>query len=286
MLKEELNLFLHWIEERHRIFLVEKKGLQLPRSADAIFARHKFSNPFRKNDKETLELKKRLSHAHSTTELFKRIVVFRMFNSAQLYTRLCHARAIREYSSSAVDTAIQSHKKNTGSVFSRGCAYNIQNLNTPSDKEIRSACCTLKNVLAQADFIVDKIKTLQTLKAATTQLMVSTEADSFFCYNIVTDLRHTVMLRKATDAYTWTNPSNAARKGVDRILFGRGCGSLSEPQDVNYQNFIWTLMRETQLRLGKKHIFKDVLFEMQDIEYSLREFSRYVDLKMTKENAV
>lgn len=95
----------------------------------------------------------------------------------------------------------------------------------------------------------------------------------FMAYEIVTDLRHTDLLRDAPDIYTWANPGPGAMRGLNR-LHGR---------DLHHRQpkHVFVCEMRDLLRLANedfKHIWPhrtghDV--EMRDIEHTLCEFDKY-----------
>ena len=53
-IKEELDTFVYWIKERHKVHKKRLKGLEPPWSEDAVMNGVFFTNPYRENDKATI----------------------------------------------------------------------------------------------------------------------------------------------------------------------------------------------------------------------------------------
>lgn len=94
----------------------------------------------------------------------------------------------------------------------------------------------------------------------------------FMAYEIVTDLRHTPLLNKAPDIYTWANPGPGAMRGLNRI-HGR---------DLNFKQNKYLFIVEMRDLLWKAeeskvwpHV-KGSPVEMRDIEHTLCEYDKYI----------
>lgn len=92
----------------------------------------------------------------------------------------------------------------------------------------------------------------------------------FMAYEVVTDLRHSI-LSDAIDIYTWANPGPGAMRGLNR-LHGRDLNH-SQPKHV----FVCE-MRDLQERAHHDSSWphrRGHLVEMRDIEHTLCEFDKY-----------
>lgn len=95
----------------------------------------------------------------------------------------------------------------------------------------------------------------------------------FTAYEIVTDLRHTALLRDAPDIYTWANAGPGAVRGLNR-LHGRKLGASNN-------GYVAVCEMRELLALARDE-FRDVWpnregqpVEMRDIEHTLCEFDKY-----------
>lgn len=98
----------------------------------------------------------------------------------------------------------------------------------------------------------------------------------FMAYEIVTDLRHTYLLRSAPDIFTWANPGPGAMRGLNR-LYGR----VLEKKQAKHL-FVCEMRQLLQMvnderseahTIWPRRIGHDV--EMRDIEHTLCEFDKY-----------
>lgn len=98
----------------------------------------------------------------------------------------------------------------------------------------------------------------------------------FMAYEIVTDLRHTYLLRSAPDIFTWANPGPGAMRGLNR-LYDR----VLEKKQAKHL-FVCEMRQLLQMvnderseahSIWPRRIGQDV--EMRDIEHTLCEFDKY-----------
>lgn len=107
---------------------------------------------------------------------------------------------------------------------------------------------------------------------------------NFHAYEIVTDLRWTHLLRRATDIYTWASPGPGCRRGLNRV-FGRDKDAkpwssreaLLEEMDIILEESSrvgqWSNFAHKMMDL---HGVKTPLaWEMRDVEHTLCEFDKY-----------
>ncbi len=273
MKTEELNLFWYWIKERHQIFLKKEAGKPRPWTKDSTLDTYKFTNPFRQNDRVTRELGKRIKKGDSAAIIFKKIIIFRMFNWPETYDELNSYGLIENWNWEVAMMELDYYKHLGNKIFTG--AYVITN-NGKKDSKISLVCNAIDNILHWRNDLVDDIKNCNSLQESTKILTEFDMVGPFIAYELVTDLRHTKILSKATDIYTWANPGPGAKRGTHRILFGTKRGELPKQTKIDYQVFMQGLMKTTQVKLGKLKMFSGVKFEMRDIEHSLCEFDKYM----------
>ena len=275
MIKEQLDKFLYWIKERHNIFIKKEQGLPRPWTKDEILNTYKFTNPFRQNDRVTRELIARLADADSEQELFARIVIFRMFNWPPTYDLLLDHGLVSKWRRDVAVRVLQQYKKDGGKVFTG--AYMMTGSGSSGEGgKIATACNSINLMLHDANSILKQIHEHNTLQHACQLLTKYPMVANFVAYEFATDMRHTSILNRAEDIYTWANPGPGAKRGIHRILFGTTRGAKPAGEKVDYQAVMQELMHIAQKRLGRLKMFKDTRFEMRDIEHSLCEFDKYM----------
>lgn len=274
---KNLELFLYWITERHKIYLKKEAGEDRPWTEDVILNEYKFTNPFRQNDRVTKELAKILKKNDNFMTIFKKIIIFRMFNWPHTYDLLNKNGLVKVWCVNKAISVLKERKENGYKIFTG--AYVITN-NGKRDSKISLVCKAIDNILNNFEStIIHYISSYNSLEESTYILQNYPMIGPFIGYELVTDLRHTKILNKAMDIYTWANPGPGAKRGTHRILFDTERGQLPKKTKIDYQVFMQDLMATTQKRLGGLKMFKNTIFEMRDIEHSLCEFDKYMRVK-------
>lgn len=102
----------------------------------------------------------------------------------------------------------------------------------------------------------------------------------FHAYEIVTDLRHTYLMRSAPDIMLWANPGPGCRRGANRV-FGRHYKS----KDADRDQLIREMRQLVQLSQQKQHWPRDKEhppWEMRDVEHTLCEFDKYERVRLNQ----
>jgi hypothetical protein len=92
----------------------------------------------------------------------------------------------------------------------------------------------------------------------------------FMAYEMVTDMRHTLLLSDAIDILTWANPGPGAHRGLRR-LYGK---KFNDKDAIEKMRDLLCIGLNADV-LGS-HIYS---LEMRDIEHSLCEFDKYCRVK-------
>ena len=95
----------------------------------------------------------------------------------------------------------------------------------------------------------------------------------FMAYEVVTDLRHTYLLRDANDILTWANAGPGAMRGLNRLT-GRDleysrrshdwCGEMRDLYEIVVERLPVSITQRN-----------DLPYEMREIEGGLCEFDKY-----------
>lgn len=111
----------------------------------------------------------------------------------------------------------------------------------------------------------------------------------FMSYEVVTDLRHTALLERATDIMTWANPGPGAMRGLNRIhgrdlnkrvLKEQACREMQEllamSQDWRYWPRPGTPVADWATSWGRAEMTGSwPAWEMREVEHTLCEFDKY-----------
>lgn len=253
--------FIYWIKERISIRTKKEAGEPWPWTKDKILQEYKFTNVFRNWDAVTIALHNKVDMTRRTKldDLFFQIVLFRMFNWPPTYDLLRgkwdKQQAIRK---------LRKAQKNGIKIFTG--AYIITNNGLKKEK-IVLVCEAVDAMYKSRKQTVSALVNLWSIEEAARYLTRYPMVGKFIAYELVTDLRHTEILKGALDIFSWANPGPGAKRGLNRI-WGR---------ELKFTQADSAFVREIQLLLPNvQDNIPSRGFEMRDIEHSLCEFDKYM----------
>ncbi len=261
-----VKAFFDYAIEREKIRMAKEAGKPAPWTTDPVLGRFRFCNVFREDDKVTRWYAKNVRKKFKGVDLVFATTMFRMFNRPETMQALLDADQVRRFSVPVAWAAIQ-HMKPVVSA-----AYII--VGQPGNPKGLGILKALEVIHEHKHLITARIACngQRTLEGACEALMEYLYLGAFNSYEIVTDLRHTSLLNKAVDIYTWANPGPGAARGLSRLMnedkhfFNRG----SKADRV----LMFGLMRTLQDASAKYWPF-DHAWEMRDVEHTLCEFDKY-----------
>jgi len=264
-LRDRLDLYFYWIQERETI-RINKEVLQHepPWTNDPILQKFKFCQVFREEDRTTRWFKRHIRNVwRDEPEVLMATVIFRWFNFIETgRTLIRHNLHIEWDRKKAIEEITKQDQWITG-------AYIIKTPNRMDKVTGVSEC--ISHMWNDKEKLVDKILESKSLEKAWEILRDYPYMGPFMAYEVVTDLRHTYLLREATDILTWANAGPGAMRGLNRLA-GRDLDFSRRTHPWNDEmRELWELSRE---RLNPNLISLD-RFEMREIEGGLCEFDKY-----------
>tara|TARA_S200002703_G_scaffold8754_1_gene8752 strand:+ start:5505 stop:6449 length:945 start_codon:yes stop_codon:yes gene_type:complete len=267
-LAEELDRFCYWQKERENIRL-QKEVLELPApwTDDVILQDFKFCQVYREDDRTTRWFKKHIREPLADDrDVLMATVIFRWFNHIDTGRTLIEHDLLKNWDrKKAIDEITKQPKWITG-------AYIIK---TPNgmDKVTGVAEC-ISHMWEQRYTLLDKIEdNPRSLEQCWTWLRDFPYMGPFMAYEVVTDLRHTYLLRDANDIMTWANAGPGAMRGLNRLT-GRELGYSKRSHDwVGEMNDLYKVV-EARLPFSIT-MRNDMSYEMREIEGGLCEFDKY-----------
>lgn len=273
-----LDFFLY-AQERYRILLNRRAGLPRPWTHDPILQGYRFCNVFREDDSTTQWIRGVVHERAYTTHLLGAMVIARWFNRVGTLKRLlppegCEPPYFQKnllYNWRQIDawkTAMRERLEGVQPLVTG--AYMIK---TPAGMDkLEGLLWCLGHVLEEAVELQPRLG--PSLQEATRQLQQFPFLGSFMAYEVVTDLRHSI-LSEAPDIYSWANPGPGAARGLGRVLAG-------DPEVYNYNR-----RRDAEpLQQGMRYLLDQSRkssmwpvdwpqWEMRDVEHTLCEFDKY-----------
>jgi len=264
-LRDRLDLYFYWIHERETIRMnkeVEQKPP--PWTDDPILQKFKFCQVFREDDRTTRWFRTHIRDPYrDDPEVLMATVIFRWFNYIETGRTLVRHNLHLEWDrKKAIEEITKQDKWVTG-------AYIVKTPNR-MDKVTGVAEC-ISHMWGDREKLVDQILATKSLEKSWNILRDYPYMGPFMAYEVITDLRHTYLLRDAEDILTWANAGPGAMRGLNRLA-GRELdfSRRSHPWNEEMRN-LWEISRE---RLNPNLIDLDQ-FEMREIEGGLCEFDKY-----------
>jgi len=269
-----IDLFFYWINERHRIYLKRMAGEPKPWTADPILRDYKFTNAFRQLDAGTVWLTKNFLDPHRDApfeEIAFNICWYRMFN----WTGTAEVLGWKTDWRGADIEALLEQRLSEGEQVFTGAHIVWSEPGIPKVDAIVSYCSRLFDLRFK---LAETARGTRSLEKTFDLLQTVKGVGGFMGYEMVSDMRWTVLLNDATDIMTWANPGPGAIRGLRRLELKhkpreeaiRSMKMLLDISDNRYaSDSPWGKVREDHV--------PDL--EMREIEHSLCEFDKYCRVK-------
>lgn len=278
MSEEGVRRFFAYARRRHEVFIRKSRGDPPPWTADPILQQYRFTNIFREDDRTTIWCREHIREAFPGSPLvLPALVIFRWFNkietgAAMMRDDLMFRWIMRNASMGHVRDAILRER---GSGPYVNGAYIIKSPNGMTKLDGVLYCCQRfldekregHSWYAAADAMASGEWNLED---SWNWLREYDQQGDFTAYEVITDLRHTHLLRGASDIMTWANAGPGAKRGLNRV-FGRPltqqlpkietCAEMRHLLDRSRSNLLWPR------KWGQ--------WEMREVEHTLCEYDKW-----------
>lgn len=291
--EEQLEMFWHWINERHGIYFERQRGESWPWTDDEILQTYKFTNVFRELDRVTVWIKKQFRQPLVDMEVDADIIFFNMamcryFNWPDTLDRI---GIIHDWDPKEVESVLRDMEEDDKKIFTG--AYMLTGM-LGGDKITQAVWKVLDPLWWKRQEVAPRQG--DTLQEAFEKIAKGNPGyGPFLAYEIVSDLRWTPALWEAEDILTWANAGPGAMRGVNRLLgipvgwhptkkrkSGRRAKwpvKVLSPEE--YVDCMRDLLEMKDEYLGSIfHHYDTPPFEMREIEHSLCEFDKYMRVKL------
>lgn len=275
--------FLYWIRERHAIYEKKEAGLPRPWTDDEVLQRYFFTNPYRENDRVTKWFKQHIREPlRGSGEVLFATIAFRWFNKPETGQVLLQGAKgplgpdclLRNWRTPVAKSRLNKLSNNGRQAVFTG-AYII--MSPQGTKKIDGICGLVGDMWKARHRLLEVAREEGTLEGLWRSLITYPYLGGFMAYEIVTDIRHTDLLKDAPDVDTWCNPGPGCCRGLLRVL-GQTPPTNKTGGTKRHGLKLPPGTQETMLgllQLVRKNLPHMPKFEMREVEHSLCEFDKY-----------
>lgn len=295
--------FIHWITERHNIYILRESGADKPWTDDPILQRYFFTNPYRENDKVTKWFRENIRDPlslHYTGHVHIRhpdpddlallpwaTVAFRWFNYIPTGVALLENNLFSAWDNKRAKAILHERERLGFQIFTGAYMIKIEN----GRSKVDSCCDQITKLWDRRANFHESLRNKTTLEGGWNIILRIPFIGPFMAYEVITDLRHTPMFNKASDIMTWCNIGPGAVRGLHRLMHSdddppqmRGLNTSQRKhlpvmrailERVNIALQACTDVGSSVGYLANRVCREYQSFEMRDLEHSLCEFDKY-----------
>jgi hypothetical protein len=260
--------FFAYARKREGLRMRTEMGKPAPWTRDPILRQYRFCNVFREDDKVTRWFRDNIrGKLDGDAAVLWATICFRWFNRPTTGERLIDSGLLFKWDAPTARKALGDLKPLVTGAFM---------VKTPAGKsKLEGLIEVLTNVWRWRDPLHEGIVKHPTLEEAHARLCAFPYMGAFMAYEVVTDLRHTHLLRDALDIMTWASAGPGAFRGAGRVLHGdhtcfRRGNHADEVAVLGYMRHLLDLSNES------KYWPKEwPVWEMREVEHTLCEFDKY-----------
>lgn len=299
----QVEAFFGYARERYKIKLARDAGKPAPWTKDTVLQKYPFCHVFREDDKTTVWFRKHVRNPLRTRpEVLLATVLFRLFARISVgETMFCQQvidgklrgpYVFNTNAPTAFDLYLEDGKvahlrrairANCGDGPYVTGAYIIAG--PPGKGKLdgmlsvfhdfakrRCRCGKPAWSCAARDAIVANETSNGTLERMFNWLREHPYFGNFHSYEMVTDLRYTALLDRATDIDSWCSPGPGARRGLNRVM-GRDKSDPMETERILHQ-----MRKVLNLAWANRFLWPRQWprWDMRTVEHTLCEFDKYV----------
>jgi hypothetical protein len=270
---KEVAQFFEFVNEREATRIRKESGAPAPWTEDPILQKYRFCNIFREDDKTTRWFRDNVrGPLKDSPSVALMTIAFRWFNRIEVGELLTPMMMTGEWDRDWAEKTLRPHVEAGGKTCTG--AYMIR---TPQGKDkltgvlelIEGARGTAEALVRYRDAPGPK-----TLEEAHSLVCETWFLGPFLAYEVITDLRHTYLLRDATDISTWASPGPGAARGTSWLHYGRrdkvGYGSVKGKELSMHTMRNLVLLANT----GGHWNYPHRSWEMREAEHCLCEYDK------------
>ena len=246
-----------------------------PWSVDPIFNTYSFCNVFREDDRTTRWFRENVRDPYRDQgAVVMATIIFRWFNRIETGEALKRENLFLDWNPWQAKKALSG----LPTVFTGSYVIASPTGRTKLDGIIQCIDRVWKD-RAYLQKVVDEATTLEQVHRHLVQFPF---LGPFMAYEIVTDLRYTAALDRATDINHWASAGPGAARGLGRILWGdHTCFGYTSQTE---QRYMQTTMEDLLIDSQDERYWpqKWPRWEMREVEHTLCEFDKYERVRLNQ----
>lgn len=264
-----LKPFFAYARERYSIFL-RRKTAPAPWTQDPILQQYRFCNVFREDDTTTIWIKKNIRDPlKGDPRAVIALCTCRFFNRVSTLEAIAHILLDKGWDVTRCRAQVA---KLTPPIVTS--AYMLK---TPAGMtKFEGIAQILEPIRASYKELWCKMGQSNSLRESWNMLRQYDYVGNFMAYEVITDLRHTRVLRQATDIRTWASAGPGAARGLSRVIYGH-VGEFNYHSDDEQTLLNQGMQQLLTASLGKLDLWPLDWpeWEMREVEHTLCEFDKY-----------
>ena len=276
--------FFQYARRRHEVYLRRQAGARPPWTADPILASYRFTNIYRETDRTTVWFREHVRDRYDgTPEVLLATVLFRWFNKIETGEAMFDQGCLVPPDGGSYANSFD-YWQSTGDVgmlrqaivAARGAGPYVNGayiIKTPNGMSKLDGVLDVSEKFRRGDWrevAWSMVSHRWPLQEAWEWVRTFECQGDFTAYEVVTDLRHTHLLRDAPDIMTWANAGPGAKRGLNRLQ-GR-------PLEQQLPKTVTCLEMRRLLTLSTSSAYWPSewgQWEMREVEHTLCEWDKY-----------
>lgn len=300
--------FFKFARDRHEIYVRRSRGLERESwTTDPIFRKYRFTNVFRELDKTTVWFRENVREPlQDDPRVLLATVAFRWFNRIETgrVLKWGQGRQMQDLFQEWDSDLARHRLRRSGPPWTTGayiiktpdgfdklngvlwCIDQFNNLDRPIERPNSTVnldwwmvAVLCRDMVLQSGFAHHGQRERTSKEIGLQQfhrwLLGFPYLGPFMAYEIVTDLRHTALLRSAPDVNTWANPGPGARRGLNRVHGRDFKKTISTDQCIAEMRELLPSFRANFDGVRVPHTP-----ELREVEHTLCEFDKYERVRL------
>lgn len=276
MIPEIYDTFVHYLSERHLIFLRKEGELPMPYTEDPILRQYKFTNVLRSRDYTTQWLVKNWYTPHHNDDPEVQVLncaIARYFGRVEFLEDLGYQES---WDPTYILETARRRFREKKPVFTG--AYIITNQGMTDPKEEVVVNCFLSPYRNNLTRLVEIAQRTNSWEAVAKGMQGMPGMGPFMTKEILLDWQLTSVLSNADDMLTWTPAGPGSIRGLNRLAGRPVNAGMTQPAALREMKELLAKLAQEE-RLPESFPWVGNVFGVTDVQFNLCELDKYLRVK-------